>query len=185
MMQNERNPIEIPYSRTKLAALCVISVLFVSLGLWFSLKPQDVTSSAFQSPALIRIAGLVVMLVFGACGIFILKKLSDKKPGVIISNEGITDQSNASSVGFIPWGDVVSIKELDVFNQKFVGITVKNPEHYISLQTSFRKKKLLQANYKMYGTIANITANALQCHHHQLKALVEDMYARYKTSTSY
>ena len=179
-MQNERDPIEIPYSRTKLAALCVLSVLFVSVGLWFTLKPQDITSTVFQSPAMIRILGVVVMVFFGACGFFILKKLGDKKPGVIISDEGITDQSNASSIGFIPWADVEAIKVLDVINQKFVGITVKNPEHYISLQTSFRKRKLLQANYKMHGTIANITANALQCHHHQLKVLAEDALARYK-----
>jgi hypothetical protein len=136
-------------------------------------------SSAFQDETLLRMIGIATVVLSGACGIFVLKKLGDKEPGLIISEEGIMDRSNAGSIGFVPWADVLAIHETTVMNQKFVSVALKNPEHYIKLQPNKFKRKLINTNFKRFGYVVNITANSLQCHHHQLKALLNDALKSY------
>jgi hypothetical protein len=57
------------------------------------------------------LSGLAGIIFFGFVGFYLLKKLFNKKPGLIISNSGIVDNSSGISVGFIPWSDIKEIKE--------------------------------------------------------------------------
>jgi hypothetical protein len=173
-------PIEIQNSRTKLAALFILALLFVAAGLWFLLKPQDIASSAFNDEGVLRLIGVATLVFSSGCSIFIINKLTDKKPGVVISDDGFLDRSNAGSIGFVPWSDVISIDETKVLNQKFVSVDIKDPERYINLQQGNFKRTLINANFKSFGYVVSISANGLQCHHHQLKTLLEDAFKDYK-----
>jgi hypothetical protein len=175
-----QSTIEIKSGKTKLAGLLAGAAIFVALGIWFTLEPQRAISPVFQNISLIRVLGIASVIFFGLCGLFILKKLMDKKAALTISAAGITDNSSAVSVGFIPWADVVAIRETAIINQSFVTIDVNDPELYISKQTSSFKKKLMQVNYKQYGALINVSANALECNHHQLKAMLEDAFKNYQ-----
>ena len=115
-------PIEIQNSRTKLAGLFIGALLFVSAGVWFALKPHDVVIPIFREPFIIRIIGITGIVLFGTIGFFILKKLGDKKPAVIISQEGITDQSSVSSIGFISWANVAAINEVTIAGQNLLAL---------------------------------------------------------------
>jgi len=181
-MQIDNDIIEIKSSRIQLSVFFIVTALFVAVGVWFVLEPKRGVSPLFQNIILIRIIGVVCVVFFGLCGLFILRKLGDKKAAFIISNEGVTDRTNATSIGFILWADVVAIRETAVINQKFVTIDVKDPEYYINLQTSLVKRKLMQINYQQYGSLISISANALQCHHQQLKTLLEDAFKKYQAS---
>jgi hypothetical protein len=178
-MHND-NTIEIKSSRIKLAGLFVGAIAFVAIGIWFLLEPQRALNPLFHDVFIVRIIGIASITFFGLCGLFILKKMGDKKAAVIISNNGITDNSNAASLGFIPWADVVAIRETAVINQKFITIDVNDPERYINSQSNLIKRKLMQVNYKQYGSLISISANALQCSHQQLKAFLEDAFKSYR-----
>jgi hypothetical protein len=177
-MQNQ--PVQIENSRTKLAGIFIGALLFVSAGVWFALKPYDVVIPMFKELFMIRIIGIISIALFGTIGIFILKKLADKKPALIISDEGFTDRSGAASIGFISWAGVIAISEITIAGQKLIGVDLKDPEHYIGLQTNVVKSKLLQANYKQYGLLVSLSANSLQCSHHQLKVLLNNSFNFYK-----
>lgn len=110
-----------------------------------------------------------------------LKKLADHKPGLIISNEGITDNSSGVSAGFIPWTDVVAIDETQVYNQKFINVIVKNPQDYIDRESNAFKRKMMQVNHKSYRTLIGISANALQYDYAELKSLLEARLAAQHT----
>lgn len=76
----------------------------------------------------------------------------DKRPGLIIDEQGITDNATAVVNGLIPWEDVFSFVECEVKSNKFIMLYVINPQDYIDKQKNFIKRKSMEANFKTYGT---------------------------------
>lgn len=180
-MINERK-VEIPLSKLKLILMLLGSALFVIGGILFIINPTRFESFIVRSPTIIFVSGCLSILFFGLLSYFILKKIKDKKPGLIISDLGLTDNSTALSVGFIPWIDIDSIKELRVFSQKFINIIVKNPEDYINRQKSPLKRKVSQQNYKRFGSPIEISTNGLKINYDKLFLLIKTKFEEVKIS---
>src|SRR5665647_1362036 len=102
--------IEIQLSKSKLTLLSLGSIIFVGLGVWFVTNPPKESIPFFSNPTVLFIVGLASILFFGLVGFFIFKKLFDNSPGLIISAEGVFDNSSGVSAGFVPWTDIVEIK---------------------------------------------------------------------------
>ena len=174
-------PIEIPLSKKKLTLMVIGSLIFVVLGILFVTSPEKYTSSIMRSPTIIFISGLASILFFGLCFFFILKKLGDKSPGLIISDEGIMDNSSGVSVGQIKWTEIEDISVIKVYRQKLIMLQIKNPQDYIDKQTSSFKRKMMTINYKMYGTPVSLTANGLKISFNELlSTLTEKLNATQK-----
>lgn len=178
MMQTGQ--IEIPLSKKKMLLLLFGAVAFVVVGTLFLLKPSIFISSAFRNPAIIFIAGLASVLFFGLCAIVLLRKLFDKKAGLIISKEGITDNSSGMSAGLVLWSDIEEIETCSVSNQKFLIFIVKDPQRYIDNTTGTLKKKAMEMNYNNYGSPVSISANSLQMNFDNLYNLLIDKMKEYK-----
>lgn len=103
----------------------------------------------------------------------------DKKYGLIIGKNGITDNSNAMSIGLVKWNDITGIKVLEVVNQKFIIINVSNSEYYIGLKKTGIGKMAMKANYKKYGSPISITANSLKLNFDGIKEIIEKQYEKY------
>jgi len=177
--------IEIPISKNKLFLGIGGSILFVILGFWILTNLSDFENKGiriFRNPIVLKGAGISAVLFFGATGIYGVKKLFEKKVGLIIDSNGITDNSNASSVGLIEWNDISEIKTQQVMSTKFLLINVVNPEKYIEKAKSGMKAKLLRSNMKMYGTPLSITSNTLKCDFGELEKLIETEYDRNKNA---
>jgi hypothetical protein len=93
--------IEVPLSKLKIGLLFTGAVIFVILGIQFAINPEDWLSSRSKSPEFVRIMGMISIIFFGICGIFIGRKLFDRKIGLTIDENGITDNTNATSIGLI------------------------------------------------------------------------------------
>ena len=178
---SDEKQIEIKLSKRKLTLMFVGSMIFVGLGVWFIINPTKFQSPIFQSTTLIFVAGLLGVLFFGFVGIFIFKKLSDKKVGLTVTDEGIIDNSSGVSAGQIFWTDVSKIEVAEVFNQNFLMLIVDNPEQYIGRQTSAVKRKAMQMNFKSFGSPISISANGLQCNFQELKNILQEKFAEFKT----
>jgi hypothetical protein len=177
---NGSNQVEIAMSKLKLILLLIGSIGFVVMGAWTIYRLQYIANPSLPKQVLTIFFGTAAVLFFGYIGFFIIKKINDKTPGLIISNEGVTDNSSAVSAGFIPWSDVVGITDFRVFHQKFVSIDLKNPQGYIEKQDSTIKRKAMQFNQTTYGTPISISANALECNHNKLKAMLKSQFNEYK-----
>jgi len=130
------------------------------------------------------LSGLGIIL-FGYVGYFLLRKIGDKSPGLIISNKGINDNSSEVSSGFIPWEDVKAIKETVIINQKLINIIVKNPWFYMDRQKNSFKRKIMQANINLYGSAIQISANGLKATHAKLKTLLEKKFDEFGKSKNF
>jgi len=178
MKTSER--IEIQLSKTKLTLLFIGCIIFFNLGIWFVINPPKVNITIFSNPITVFIVGLASILFFGSIGFLIFRKLFDNSPGLIISDEGINDNSSGISIGFVPWTDVIEIKETRVANQNIICLTLKNPQDYIDRQKNSIKKKSMQMNYKNFDTVVVISVNGLKCDFKELKNMLYLRFNEFK-----
>ena len=179
MEQTEQ--IEIQFSKTKMTMTFLGSLAFVGLGLWFLLNPPKSNHWLFGNPTFIFVAGLASVLFFGLVAITIFRKFSDKKAGLIISRQGITDNSSGVSAGLIPWTDIKEIKVSQMMNQKFLMIIVSNPQDYLDKVTNPLKRNAMKMNYKTYGSPISISSNALHTNFDDLERLLVQKMNEYKS----
>ncbi len=154
--------IEIALSKSKLTKGLVASIVFVALGLWILIYKPTVSNAMFDNPFVKYGAAIASILFFGFAIFYYSFKLTDKKPGIVIDDNGILDNSSAVAVGLIPWKDIKQFATAKVMKQEFLIIIVYNPEFYISRQTNIFKKKGMQYNLNNYGSPLAISANGLK-----------------------
>lgn len=179
--------IEIPLSKRKLAKLLIFSVLFLIAGFWLATTDRQVNNVVFDNP-IIKGVGAYGSIVMGFLGIyFFTKKLFDKRPGLILNEKGIYDNTSAFSFGLIPWSDICEISAASIqasiaSKQHFITIKLVDPGKYIARERNFFKKKLLQANAKYYGSPIHISANGIKADHNDLLIVVKDYFQKHRPS---
>ena len=171
--------IKIPFSKKKKLLMLLGAAIFVLLGVLFVTSPGNFTSPFHQNMVLIRLVGLSSGVFFGGCAIYGTIKPFDNKYGLIINNEGIIDNTNASSIGLINWADILSIKIENVISTRFLLIFIKNPENYINRAKGL-KRKLLYTNMKMYGTPISIISNSIKFNFDDLEDLIKTNLNEYQ-----
>ena len=167
------NKVEIPLSKTKLTLTILGAFSFVLFGTLFIINPDKFVSPFLQNPEIVKIVGIIGVSLFSTLGIYGIKKLFDKKFGLTVDENGITDNTNASSVGLIKWNDITEIKAEQIMSTKFLLIFTNDP-HKILEQTSGMKRKILQGNMKMYGTPISITSTTLKYKFDDLNKLLTE-----------
>ncbi|PCI95703.1 MAG: hypothetical protein COB15_11905 [Flavobacteriales bacterium] len=180
-MTSQNEQIEIPLSKNKMFLTLLGAIAFVGLGLWFLINPPKSNHWLLGNPTLIFIIGLASILFFGLVAVTIFRKFSDKKPGLIINKQGITDNSSGVSAGLIPWTDIQEIKMSQVMSQKFLMFIVSNPQDYLDKVTNPLKRNAMKMNYKTYGSPISISSNALKTNFDELQKLLEYKMNEYKS----
>jgi len=176
--------IEIALSKNKLVLMFLGCVAFVAMGIWFVTKRPVSDLPILGNPVVVFIVGIASIGFFGLLGVLLVKKLGDNSPGLTISDKGITDNSTAVGAGFIPWDDIIEMKEIQVVNQTFINVLVKNPQDYIDRQKSTFKRKSLQLNFNRYGCVIGISSNGLKCNYKELREILNSKFAEYKKTSA-
>src|ERR1700677_364322 len=173
--------VEIPTSKLKMGLMILGCLAFVTIGVLFVTHPESYLSIVCRSSAKIFTAGCLGIVFFGFIGVTIIKKLFDKTPGLIISGDGITDNSGGLPAGFVPWSDIVAVKETTVVRQRFINLVVKNHEDYVLRQKSALKRWIMRKNFKVYRTGIGISPNALKIDYDDLKEIIEKRFSDFTT----
>jgi hypothetical protein len=163
--------VEILLSKTKILLLLLGSAAFVILGVMLIIAPHTFISHGFKSALIISLAGITSVIFFGLALIYGFRKLFDKTMGLTIDGNGITDNTNASSVGLINWKDITEIKTARVMSTRFLLIYTTNPGIYLDKSKGL-KKKLMQNNMRTYGTPLSINSNTLKYDFDDLEKLL-------------
>jgi hypothetical protein len=174
----------IELSKTKLVLLVLGACAFVVAGVWLlSADAADIRTGRsfrffFNDPLVVRGAGVASILLFGLGGLYGLKKLFDKRPGLILNSSGIVDNASAVAAGFIPWSEVVGSGVLEIQKQKMLIIGVRDPRKYIDRGSALRRT-LNNANYKMSGSPISISSVTLKIDFSELVALFDRYHQKY------
>jgi len=159
-------------------------LLFIIAGLSFVISPEKFTSIIVRSSSMVFLAGCLGIVFFGFVGFSMFKRVIDSTPGLVISEDGITDNSSGVPAGFVPWSDIIAVKETVVANQRFINLVVKNPQDYIGRQKSRLKRKIMQKNYDLFGTAIGISANSLKINYRELQRILEKRLSECDTKRS-
>lgn len=162
----------IPLSKSKIVLMLLGALMFVAGGIWFVFYPPSVENSIWVTPFEIKAAGYASMLFFGACAFFFIRKLPDDKPGLIIDDTGLTDNSSGLPAGQILWSDIEKVSVIEISGQRIIMLTARNPQDYIDRQTSLFVRKGMELNNRLYGTPLSLTANGLKISFDDLLATV-------------
>lgn len=166
--------VSIPLSKSKILLLSLLCLGFVLLGLWLLLLAPELDIFGALGIYFQKIVGALSIGFFGPAGFFLVRKSLDKTPGLVISNEGIIDNSSMVAAGKIIWSDVKGIKESTVAGERFIRVEVKNPQKYIDRQKGGFQRKSVEINYQKYGSPIQISANGLDATHEEIVSLLRE-----------
>jgi hypothetical protein len=165
-------------SRKKIFRLIIYSTIFICIGCWMLIFQPQTSNPVFNQP-FIKYSAAILGLAMGFAGIiFFSKKLRDNNPVMELTDAGVTDYSSAVAAGFIPWSDIKKIEKVSVSGQKFLRIDVFNPQEYIDRQQHSYKRKLMQANWKRYGSPIFFSPLIMQI---TLPELIQELNSRFNS----
>lgn len=129
---------------------------------------------------MIQVIGVLATTFFGLAAVYGIVKLFDKKAGLIVDENGITDNTNATSVGLILWEDIVGIEKMTESSQRFLIVHTVNPEKYIQKTNGRIRRMSLRTNYKLYGSPISIIAHSLQISVDDLEIMLQREFKKYR-----
>lgn len=120
--------------------------------------------------------GILAVVFFGILGLLAVKKLFDRKPGLVLNNEGIVDNASFLAAGMIPWSDVVGSQIFEVQSQRILIIKVNDPQKYFERGNSL-KRAFNKGGYN--GNPIGIPAIALKISFSELATLFDQYQRKY------
>lgn len=174
----------IELSKKKLVLLVAGSCAFVIAGAWMlSLDAEEIRAGRsftlfYNDPTFVFILGAASILFFGLAGLYGLKMLFDREPGLVLNSSGIVDNASAMTAGFIPWSEVIGVGVYEIQRQKMLIIGVRDPRKYVE-RGSALKQLVNRANHKLGGSPIAISSIALQIDFPELLSLFERYLQKY------
>jgi hypothetical protein len=144
-------------SKSKLVLLILGAVAFVGASVWIWSISEIQTRF---DPLFVKAIAVAGVSFFGLCAIYGCFKVFDFRPGLIIDDQGIVDNSSAVAAGRILWHEVIGLKVSEIARQRFITIEVVDPKRFVD-RGSFLSRMLNAANTKMTGSPINISSNTL------------------------
>lgn len=163
--------IEIPLRKTKIFFILVLAIVGLIIGILSTISPDTFITIMYRNPQTIRLGGIASVLFCGSAIIYGIRKLFDKRIGLVVDENGITDNTNAVSVGLINWTDITEIKTEQVRSTKFLLIFVSKPDKYLD-RVGALQRKIMRANLSMFGTPLSITSNTLKYNFTELEKMI-------------
>jgi hypothetical protein len=154
------------------------SIIFVLIGAKFAINPESIISPIFKNKILIQLVGYAAVSFFGYTTIAIIKKLFDKKIGVVINEKGIIDNTSGSEIGLIEWKDITNIRISNVMSTRFLLLDTDNSQKYLE------RKPKLKANMKLYGTPIVISSVSLKSNFDELEQIIRNEFIKHKMPNS-
>ncbi|GAB3425362.1 STM3941 family protein [Niabella aquatica] len=162
--------IEVPVNKSKALKRFALFVVLLILFTLMAVQPQLFVKG--HSYGFIKVAGFIGTFVCIILTAFVAQKVFNKKPGLTIDNEGITDNSLGVMFAKVRWRDVTDITHLQNAGDHYIKITIKDPEKYMEAESHSLKRKMLEMNYNTLRTPVNIAASRLKINFDELFAIV-------------
>ena len=162
------NPIVIHSNRSQVLTILRGAIAFAIAGVCMVLFP-DVEIGIEMIGTII---GWICILFFGTIAIFALIRLNSTEPVLTIDSKGITDNASIFSANFIPWSDITGAEIVTFIEQKFLGISLRNPQKYLEKANPI-KRLFMRMNSSLVGHIVCISPATFSVPIEELLAHVE------------
>ena len=163
------NPIVIHSNRSQVLTILRSAIAFTIAGVGMVLFPDIEIGIEMIG----RIVGWICILFFGTVAIFAFNQLNSTEPVLTINSKGITDNASVFSANFIPWSDIAGAEIVTFIEQKFLGISLKNPQKYLAKANPV-KRFFMRMNSSLVGHIVCISPVTFSVPVEELLAHIED-----------
>ena len=153
----------IPLNKKKILLLFLGCLVAVAGAIWMITK-GDI------------IIGWVVLILPGLAVVFLLFKLSDMKPGLIVNKAGLINNSSGIAAREVLWSDVCDMAVFESKSTKMVFLNVHNPEQYIDREKNVLVRFILRQNFNMYGSPIGISTVGLKISFDELLDILNRYY---------
>lgn len=177
MKMNTVDAVRIPFSRARIILTIAGSIAFVVLGAWlWSSAGQQSLFPLFM----VRFIAALAILFFSATLLYGIRKMTDSRPALIIDEQGILDNSSASSPGFyLSWDQIRGFRQIRVFSTKMILIDVANPDYYAA-RLQGAPKKMMENNLQIYSAPFVISSTVIAYSIDQLESLLQEKMSIFK-----
>ena len=129
-MTDRKPPLFIYPSRWRQFVLAVVTLLFVSVGIFVVLK----------SPAKRFMLVCLVVPFSSIVFVHLVHRLIRRQPDLIVTDEGIFDNQGILSVGFIGWDEVEDVYPgKGAYDIRFVRVVLRDPAEFLARRPYFRR----------------------------------------------
>jgi hypothetical protein len=167
-------------SRKKGLLLFVGSCIFVAIGISLALFPDRFLSRYPES--VVFSTGIICTLFFSACAIASLRILLFKKIALSITATGIVINPGKKRTTALQWNEISGFKEINVATQKFIAVMLANPANRLEAETNGFSKRMLNYNFKNYGSPYCFSANAYDTNHKALLSTLNEALHQYNSN---
>lgn len=178
-----RDRVEVPFKKARLVKIVLIVCLFIAAGIWILIDPRiDEYIPRYLNKLKLALPFIVLPVLFG-WQYFI--KLFDKGPGLVIDENGITDNSPDLAIGLIPWSDIKRFSILKKKSREYLLIEVADPKSYINQQKGGFKRNQMEYFLKKHGAAIYISNRMLDCDMYWLQSILEHRKIRSMCADKY
>ncbi len=157
MDSNTPTEVVIPLSKGKVVLLLLSAVAFIAVSIWIWSIADDQTR---YNPLYMKAVAVAGVSFSGLCAIYGCFKVFDTRPGLIIDEQGIVDNSSAVAAGRIFWNEVLALNVSEIAGQRFITIVIADPQKLVG-RGNFFGRMLNTASTKMTGSPINISSISL------------------------
>lgn len=153
----------VAFHKIRLAALALTCLAFVVLGVWIMVtEPPHFDGFDRSVLGVIDVViGSQAVLFFGGGLVVIMRMILQREPALELTDEGFVDRSSLVAAGFVPWSDVVGLRQYDTFGQRFLVVKVADPKKYVQ-RHGMVPRFFATMNVKMVGSPVSLTANSMR-----------------------
>ena len=169
----------IALSRARLKAMAPACAIALASGIGLCAHARD---DAVVTPALDQAVGLLAILFGAACGLYLLRKLVDRRPGLVLTPLGLTDNSSGVATGFVPWEDIAGVEARELMGQRMLVFHLVDIEKYLR-RHGVPMRLIARANVALCGSPLVIAPHVLAIEFDELQRVVGEFRARAPAST--
>jgi hypothetical protein len=163
-------PVTVPISKGKMLIALLGCCAFVALGIWLGVRTDHYSGFA-KTRAWFGAISCVVF--FGAGGIFLGIKLFDKRPGLVLNDEGVHRLGLFNFQPVIPWKHITHCSIVKIKRTMILLIHVDNVDEVLAglapVARWFQRMAIAQ-----YGTPYSLSCANLQIDIERLISLIEN-----------
>ena len=129
---------------------------------------------------IMKILGIAATVYFLLCFVVLVKRVWNKKPLLIITEESVTDSSSALSLGEVLFSEIERFEIMNVYGQRTIGIVPVDTEQFMERLTKSQKKNAKLCLDRGYPPVSLRVDTAKDMTTEHIFALLEKRLADYK-----
>jgi hypothetical protein len=153
--------------RQQLGTLAGVGAGFTVIGAAFMYYG---TTKGGSEEVVLLVVGVLAAGFFGLCtALMLYRLLTQRGPALVLSADGLTDNSSAFPAGFVAWSEIEAVRA----NPRFVALQLRDASRVLARQPAWRRK-LMRWNARRFGGHVFVNASTLPMQPEELLRLINE-----------